>query len=70
MSNLFRLGWRDLFKGIVVSVLSAVVGYLGNLTTLTDLDWKQVLQLAVVAGLGYLAKNLVSDNNDKVLGKF
>ena len=69
MSGLFKLDVRDLIKGLVMAVLTAVIGYVQTAMTGGTVDVQQLLNYAVAAGLAYLAKNLSSDENGKLLGK-
>lgn len=75
-AGIFRLGWADLARGLVVAVLSAVLTYLysgllgdGTLD-LAAIDWQKVGGISLAATAAYLLKNLVSDETGKVLGKF
>ena len=68
MSGIFKLDWKDLIKGLVVSVLSAVIGSITQMMT-SGFDWKQIVVLALSAGLGYLLKNLATDSDGKLVGK-
>ena len=71
MSNLFKLDFKDLGKGLITAVLASVLLFVYNgITSGAPIDWNQVLQLAVSSGLGYLMKNLLTDNEGKLLGKF
>lgn len=74
-SGIFRLGWADLVRGLIVAVLSAVLTYLysgllgdGTLD-LAELDWRKVGGISAAATAAYLLKNLVSDADGKALGK-
>lgn len=74
-SQLFRLGWRDLGKGLIVSIATAVVlAFQAQLMdpafSLATANYMFFAQVALSAGIAYLAKNLVSDQEGKVLGKF
>ena len=68
-SSLFKLSVNDLVKGLIVAILTALVAYLGDLTTLLTADPTLILKIAITSGISYLLKNLVSDENGKVLGK-
>ena len=71
MSTLFKLNLQDLFKGVVTAVVASVLLFVYNaLTNNAPIDWNQVLQLAMSSGLGYLVKNLLTDQEGKLLGKF
>lgn len=74
MSNgLFKLGAGDLLRGLVVAVGTAVVLYLQTLMgntgfTFSSIPWPVVLNIAVSAGLGYLAKNLLTSDQGNLGG--
>lgn len=63
-SDFLRLNWQDLFKGLVVTVISAVLTTLytswnaGNF----KIDWNDVKHVAMVTGGAYLLKNLFTDS--------
>lgn len=70
MSDLFKLDWRDLIKGAVVSVLTSVLAFiLDALNKGVDLDLKTIGTLALSAFIGYLLKNLGTDSSGKLGGK-
>lgn len=77
-SNIFTLNKKDFINGLVVAVLGAVCGVLYGVLqqpgfNVISADWgsilSQMLQVAVSSFLGYIAKNFMSDENGKVLGK-
>ena len=69
MKGIFKLGWRDLVKGLIVAVLAAVFFVLSqNLDMLPYMD-NPVVQAAVATILAYLAKNLATDEEGKLGGK-
>jgi len=74
MSTIFKLDWRDLLKGLLVAILSAVMSavlsIIQNGGTFTADSLPMIATVALSAGLGYLLKNLATDENGKVLGKF
>lgn len=70
MSELFNLNIKDAIRGVVVAVLSAVITLvLEVLKNGASIDWKQVGIVALIAGLGYIAKNFLSDEKGKLGGK-
>ena len=70
MSGIFKLNTQDLIKGLVVSVIGAVVGYFGNPSLdFATIDWNYILHVALSTGIAYLAKNLLTDDSGKVLGR-
>ena len=70
MTNLFKLGWNDAVKGLVMAVLSGVITFVYQASTNdTSFDWNQILQIAITSGLGYLVKNYFTDSEGKLMGK-
>lgn len=74
-SNYLRLGLKDIGKGLVVSVLTAIVLYIqAQLAdpnfTFETVNWSVFGQIALTAGIGYLIKNVFTDADGKLLGKF
>jgi hypothetical protein len=76
-SGLFKLGWRDLAKGLLVVVgTSIVIAVAGVVMTpnfdVFATDWlivgKNMVNIGIVAFMGYLLKQLFTDNNGKVAG--
>lgn len=72
MSQFLKLNWSDFSKGIIVAILTAVLTYIANALQVSglNLDFSQVLSIAITAGISYLAKNLLTDSEGKVLGRF
>jgi hypothetical protein len=74
ISQLFRLNLKDLSKGLVVSVLGAVLAFGAAILqapgfSFAAIDWAGLIKVALGAGLAYLVKNFISDENGRVLGK-
>lgn len=67
-SSIFKLNKRDLIKGLVVAGLTGGLTALQQMITLTPphLDLKQVGIIAITSMIGYLIKNFVTDENDKI----
>jgi hypothetical protein len=65
-SKLFRLDIKDLFKGVVVAVITALLTYVSNIGV--AIDAATLVQISVTAGAAYLVKNLFSDGYGKVCG--
>ena len=61
-SNLFNLNFRDVTKGLIVAIGSAVVSVINTTLQAGSLtfDWKQVGTFALAAGISYLAKNFLT----------
>ncbi len=71
---MFKLGYKDAIKGVIMSVLSSVLtALLGiiqqNGLALTSTELKTIATVAVTTFLGYLLKNFFTDENDKFVGK-
>jgi hypothetical protein len=70
MSDFLKLNVKDFIKGLIVSVISAVLTIIsttvqaGNFT----FDWKQIGIVALTAGVAYITKNFLT-NSDGKLGK-
>ena len=70
-SGLFKLNFQDLGKGLVMAVIAALLSYFSNPSLdLKAIDWNYIFHVALTSGLAYLGKNLISDQNGAVLGKF
>ena len=79
MSNLFKLNVGDLGRGAVTALLAGVVWSVASVFTqsgfdIFSADWKTIINSALNAGMaafvGYLSKNLLTDSEGKLLGKF
>ena len=71
-SQLFKLNVRDFAKGLLIAVLTAVFASAAQLLQVSDLnlDWWQLLSVAIAAGVAYISKNFLSDESGRVLGGF
>lgn len=73
MSKLFELGKQDFIKGLVVAILTAVLTLIVRIIeskglALDPVDLQSIISTAIIAGLGYLLKNLGTDENGKIGG--
>lgn len=69
-SQIFDLNWSDFLHGLIVAVFSAAISALYTaLVNGQEVDYKTILQGAVIGGLGYLLKKLGDDENGKFVGK-
>lgn len=73
-SAFFNLNNRDAVKGLVVFVLAAVFGWLAQVLGAPGFDyvtfnWGELIKVALVSGMAYLSKNLMTTEDGKVLGK-
>lgn len=68
-SSLFSMSIHDLVKGFIVALLTAFLSGLtitiedGSLPTLIEL--KQLALVGLAAGVGYLAKNFLTNSKDQ-----
>ena len=75
MNSLFlRLNLKDLAKGAAIAALAVIFGAFQEAINVHGLDfalydWSGILDLAMKAAGLYLSKNLLSDQDGKVLGK-
>lgn len=72
-SPLFKLDVRDIVKGLVVAVLTATVAALGNALNMPNFDlfsydWTSLISVGVTAGIAYILKNVLSDEQGRVGG--
>lgn len=68
-SEFFSLNWRDLGKGLIVAVITAVLTYAWAAIEaggLTSIDWQVVGSTAIISAIGYLMKNLVTNSEGEV----
>lgn len=73
MSSLFKLDTRDLLKGLTVAVLSAIFAALGamiqnNGFSLSQANVVAIASVAFTSALGYLSKQLLTDDTGKLGG--
>ena len=69
MSNIFNLNVKDLVGAVTSAVIVAILGYIGGLASIYAVDWKQLLNLAVLTAITSLLKSLGTDANGKLFGK-
>lgn len=78
MSEFLRLNSKDFIKGAVTAVFAAVVLAVYNIIgapgfDLFTVDWSAVFQVsvnaAVAAFIGYIGKQLLTDEDGKLMGK-
>lgn len=75
LSGLFRLNQGDFTRGAVTAIFTAIVAVLWSTSQqpnfdVFSIDWHAVVNAAVYGFVGYIAKNLNTDANGKILGKF
>jgi len=73
MSSFFSLNRVDLWKGLVVAVLVALLGAVqqgltGHGLDVATYDWAGILNVVWMAAAAYLSKNLLTTSEGKVAG--
>ena len=68
MSKFFNLNFTDIAGAIVSTILVAVIGYVLDVGDIFSLDPKELINIAVLAGLGSLVKSLGTNSNGKFAG--
>lgn len=70
-AKFLQLGWKDVLKGMIVAVLTAVVTVL--YTTIQSgglsFDWALIGKTAAIAALSYLLKNVFTNSEDQFMKK-
>jgi len=68
-SNFLTLNTKDYIKGLVVTVLTAVVTLIYKSIEAESIvfDWKAIGTAALSAGLAYILKNLLTNSSDQIL---
>ena len=74
MSRLFRIDGKDLLRGLVVTVITAILSLIVRLIeskgfNFDATDGYTILSATVLAGLSYLSKNLLTTEDGKLGGK-
>lgn len=69
-SGFLRLDLKDVLKGIIVTVVAAVLTAINNaLIQNVPLDWKMIGIVALTTAISYLLKNLFTNNQDQFMKK-
>ena len=72
-SEILKLCKSDWLKGlavvVIVSILTVIYTALPKVG-LAGIDWGMVLQTGITAGIGYILKQLGTDEDNKLLGKY
>lgn len=68
-AKLFRLNLNDFWKGLVLSVLVAIltVAYNSIQAGGFNIDWEMVATTAILTAISYLLKNLTTNSDGKIL---
>lgn len=66
-SKLFRINLRDFLKGLIVSVIGAVLTGATTAFQTGTTDIKTIGTCAAIAGLSYIGKSLIDNSEGKLL---
>ena len=67
-SKFLNLNTKDLIGAVVSAVIVALVGYLSTVSNIMDIDIRQVLNIAFLAGIASLLKALGTSESGNFLG--
>ena len=71
-SKFLSLATNDFVKGLIVSIIAAVLGYAYQVyqsNSFTALNWHDIVKIAIGGGLAYLSKNFITNSNGYILNK-
>lgn len=70
-SSFLTIGLKDILKGFILAILTSVITIISTTIDAGSLtfNWPLIGKTAMVAGLGYLLKNVLTNNNDQFLKK-
>lgn len=69
MSPIFKIGRGDLIRGLIVTLLSVLFSVpLDQLGRFIPILNDPIVQLAVATVLGYLSKNLITNEKGEIMG--
>ena len=70
-SKLFKLNLNDFAKGLAVVLLTAIVStlYQSFISVPPKVDWQLVLNNSILAGLGYILKQIGTNSRGKIFKK-
>nr|AKH47800.1 hypothetical protein [uncultured marine virus] len=66
-SQMFKINWRDVGKGLITAILAAVLTYVLQLInapgfSFAGINWADILRIAFASGVGYILKNFLTDS--------
>lgn len=72
-SSFFSLNWYDFVKGLIVAVLTVFLATLGQTLEMGQLPTLEMIKTAAIAGatagIAYIIKNLLSNEEGRFLNK-
>lgn len=73
MSPIFKISGRDLVKGLVVAILAGILSAVQQVVQANGLSFDKlslmnVLGAAVISGIAYLSKQLITDEDGRIGG--
>lgn len=71
-NGLLTLDWGNVKSAIISTIivsLGATLAYIIGVGDIFKLDWREIINIAIMAGAGSLVKNFFSTNDGKFLGK-
>jgi hypothetical protein len=71
-SGFMKLNWKDLLKGAILAFIVAILTgalqlFQGGQVEWTFVFWQPTIYAGIVALIGYLLKNLLTNSDDKIL---
>jgi len=70
-SKFFRLELNDFWKGLLISVFTAIITAVGDLIqkdgSIEELNYKVIMFAGLAAGIAYIKKNLFTNSEGKIL---
>ena len=67
-SLIFRLNWKDIGGAIISAIIVAIVGYLSKITNISQIDYNQLVNIALLTGITSLLKALGTNEYGRFLG--
>ncbi len=72
-SKFLNLHLNDFVKGLITSIIFAILtsiqDFLTNGGSISSIEWKTVLNVAILTFISYLIKNWLTNSKDKFLKK-
>lgn len=73
-SEFLKLNSKDFVRGLAVAVGAAVFSQLASWFNvpgfdIATADWSELIRIGVGAAIGYLSKNLLTDDRGRLFGK-